>query len=170
MGLEEDIRFMQIAFEEARLAYSRGDVPVGAALRIDGRLIGMDGNTTRTLQEWSSHAEALVIKKYASAIQRAKKQEQYVELYTTLDPCLQCMGAIVLNRIDRVIYGCIDPNAGMAEFDPKQLKPWYSGHWPKLTGGVMRDESYALLTQYMQEREKDWGKILKLFEEMRKKW
>lgn len=166
--MDKDQEYMRVALNEAQLAYRRGDLPVGAALYIDDLLIGRDGNTATTLEEWWSHAESLVIRKYARAIQRAKKENRLVELYTTLDPCLQCMGAISLNRIDRIVYACRDPNGGASHIDPKTITPWYETHWPKIEIGVLMQESYDLITQYMREHEQRWGKILKTFEDMKK--
>jgi tRNA(adenine34) deaminase len=170
MSKDKDLEYMTMALEEAKISSERGDFPVGAVLSIDGVFVGRDGNTATTLQEWWSHAEAIVVHKYANRIKRARQDGQYVELYTTLDPCLMCMGAIVLNRVNRVVYACKDPNGGVAHMDPSCLTPWYEKKWPVLDKGPLRDESCDVLVDYMQKHEERWGRILEMFEDMRKEW
>ncbi len=165
---DRDSYFMRLALSEAQEGYNRDDFPVGAVLAVDGEYLGKGSNSTKTNREWSSHAESSLIRSFAPAIQRNKKDEKSIELYTTLEPCLMCLGTIVLNRITRIVYACPDPNGGAARLDPNQLGKWYVKKWPMIEQcNEFREESYILLTDYMRKHEK-WKNILASFEDMHK--
>ncbi len=164
-----DEKFMRIALDEAREGYERGDFPVGAVLTFDNIYRNKGNNSTRTNNEWSSHAEASLIRAHAPAIQMAVKEGQLVTLYTTLEPCFMCLGTSVLNRIGRIVYACPDPNGGAAGINPLSLSNWYKEHWPKIDSGMFKEESYFLLVDYMAKNKK-WKNVLKIFEEIPKDW
>ena len=165
MAENYDRGFMELAIVEAEQGYERGDFPVGAVLAFNGNLIGKVNNSNRTNNEWNSHAESLLIRTYASAIQSSVKKGGLVELYTTLEPCLMCLGSSALNRISRIVYACPDPNGGAAEIDVEMFPEWYKRKWPKIEKGDFRNESYNLLVNYMGKNE-TWKKVLKSFEKM----
>ena len=165
MAENYDRKFMKLAMREAEEGYERGDFPVGAVLTFNGRLIGKGNNSNRTNAEWNSHAESLLIGTYASAIQSCRKEMGLVELYTTLEPCLMCIGSSVLNRVSRIVYACPDPNGGAAGIDIEALPEWYARKWPEIEKGGFRSESYNLLVNHMRKH-KSWKRILKSFEKM----
>ena len=165
----EDERFMKIALRDAEEGARRGDFPVGAALVINGKLIGSANNSNYTNEAWNNHAESSLINLFAHAIQIHKKREGEIELYTTLEPCLMCLGACVLNRVDRIVYACPDPNAGAARLDPKNLAGWYQRHWPIIESGIFSEEAHKILVDYMREQE-SWKKPLVHFEKMHQIW
>ena len=165
MATDYDRKFMRLAMREAEEGYKRGDFPVGAVLTFNGKLIGKGNNSNKTNDEWNSHAESLLIGTYASAIQRCRKENGLVELYTTLEPCLMCLGSSVLNRVSRIIYACPDPNGGAAGIKVRTLPKWYARKWPEIEKGDFRDESYNLLVNHMRKH-KSWKRILKSFEKM----
>ncbi len=161
-----DEEFMTIALDEARKSYERNDFPVGAVLVIDGILVGKGNNTQFTRQDWYSHAESQLIGKHASEIKKASKQLKSIHLYTTLEPCLMCLGTSVMNRISRIIYACPDPFGGVCGMKPPT--DWYEKKWPSIEHGILKDKSYNYLISYMISR-KDWEDVLQKFETMGEK-
>src|SRR5262249_53709274 len=106
-----DLRWMQQALEQARLAGERGEVPVGAVLVRDGERLACAGNRTVADRDPSAHAEILALRDAAG---RAGDHRLGGTLYVTLEPCLMCMGALVQARIDRLVFAARDPKAGAA--------------------------------------------------------
>jgi len=156
--------FMKYAFEEAKLAYSRGDIPVGAALTIDDKLIATAGNSTNTGNNWVSHAEFSLLDGFSGAIKSSRKGLNVV-LYTTWEPCLMCAGTALLGRVNKIIYACPDPQGGTSKIDLKYLGNWYEKKWPEFSAGTFNDESYNLLVKFMKEKKVIWGNLLKKLEE-----
>jgi tRNA(adenine34) deaminase len=157
--------FMKIALEEAEESYKRGYFPVGAVLVSNGKIIGQGNNSNATDKGWSSHAENVLIKRYSADIKELIKSGYSVDIYTTLEPCLMCLGTIVLNRISRVIYACPDPNGGATKLDPASLSAWYKKKWPVIERGVLKEESYQLLVNYMEKYDR-WENLLAQFQAM----
>src|SRR5205823_7201293 len=107
-----DEQWMAAALEEARIAVSAGEIPVGAIIVRAGVMLARAGNRTLRDQDPTAHAEALVIRD--AAAQLGSWRLDGCSLYVTLEPCAMCAGAIVLARLDRVVFGAWDLNAGMA--------------------------------------------------------
>ena len=165
---EEDKEFMKLALEEARKAFKKGNVPIGAVLVENNKLIDKAGNSQFNEDNWASHAEAKLIKENSSIIRKkVKKESSKLTLYTTLEPCLMCFGIIILHRISRIVYGCPDPFSGATHINPNNMSAWYNRHWPKIEGGLFKKESYDLMIEYMKNKE-DWKRVLAAFEKMRK--
>jgi len=159
-----DENFMEIAFNEAKNCYSRGDLPVGAVLTIDDKLEGVAGNSAKTNGNWVSHAENSLLQNISWKLKDNKKG--IAKLYTTWEPCLMCAGAAVLCRVDEIIYACRDSVGGIALFDSYLLGEWYSKHWPTFRKGPFERESYSLLVKYMEENKKIWGHFLEKFKKI----
>jgi len=104
------------AYEQAIIARNRGDVPVGAIIVIEGEIIGKKGNMTETNKDYFFHAENLLIQEYGDLIRKSKKE--HISIYSTLEPCLQCFGALVHNRFKLVYFACQDPVAGSVMMEP----------------------------------------------------
>ena len=102
--------WMGKALAQAARAEARGEVPIGAVIVHEGRVIARAFNCRETAQDPAGHAELLAIRKAARYLQRWRLTD--VTLYVTLEPCLMCTGAIILARIPTVVYGCHDPKAG----------------------------------------------------------
>ncbi len=171
-----DKTFMKLALKEAKKSFDNGEYPVGAVLVIDGKLIGSQGNVMSSNNEWVSHAENNLInncshiikKKYLPTIIDKSKKDVKIELYTTLEPCLMCLGTSILNRVSRIIYSCPDPHGGATKISKSNLSEWYSMRWPKIESGLFKKNSYNLLIKYMKnQKESYWGKTLKLFENLK---
>jgi tRNA(adenine34) deaminase len=160
---------MRLALEEAKIALNKGDYPVGAVLVIDREVVAKKRNRLHNDKDWVSHAELLLITENSKLIREKIKSGSKVELFTTLEPCLMCLGASVSNRISRIVFSCPDPHGGSTHLNPKQLTDWYARKWPKIEGGLLHKESYGLMIQFMKSKNTEtWNRILKLFEAMYK--
>ena len=106
----DDERFMLAALAEARAAWDDGDVPVGAVVVREGRIIARGHNQREKLEDPTAHAEMIALTAAASAVGRWRLDG--CSLYVTLEPCVMCAGAVVLARIERLVYGAHDPKAG----------------------------------------------------------
>jgi len=145
-----DERWMDEALDEARAASAAGEVPVGALIVRDGEVLARAGNRTVRDQDPTAHAEAIVIRAAAAALENWRLDG--CALYVTLEPCAMCAGAIVLARIDRVVFGAWDAKAGMAGSIADLLRHPRLNHRPQVLAGVRGDESAALLTKFFESR------------------
>ena len=141
---------MAAALEAARRAAATGEVPVGAAVLVDGRVISVAHNQTVARRDLTQHAELIAIQR---ALQRIGLDRlDQATLYVTLEPCAQCAGAIVLARVGKVVFGAYDPKAGMAGSVGDLLRHPKLNHQPEVQGGVMADECGALLADFFASR------------------
>ncbi len=141
---------MARALEQARLAALRSEVPVGAVLVREGRLIAEGHNRTVTDADPTAHAETVVLR--AAARAQGDFRLEGCTLYVTLEPCAMCAGALVLARVPRVVYGAADPKAGMAGSLGDLLRDPRLNHRAELTAGVLADASAALLRGFFRAR------------------
>ena len=141
---------MELALVEAVLARQAGEVPVGAVIVRDSEPIARAANRTVTDQDPTAHAETLAIREAARVV--GSWRLEGCTLYVTLEPCAMCAGAIVLARLDRVVFGAWDPKAGMAGSVGDLLRHPRLNHRPAVKGGVCEHECGALLTEFFRER------------------
>jgi tRNA(adenine34) deaminase len=141
---------MARALEQASMAAQRHEVPVGAVLVREGRLLAEGHNLTVTLVDPTAHAEAVVIRK--AAARQGDWRLEGTTLYVTLEPCTHCAGAILLARVPRVVFGAFDPKAGMAGSLGNLLQDARLNHRAELTPGVLADESAHLLKSFFRQR------------------
>jgi tRNA(adenine34) deaminase len=141
---------MALALEEARQAAARGEVPVGAIVVHDGRVIGEGHNLTQTLNDPSAHAEMMAIRVAAERLGHWRLLD--CTLYVTLEPCAMCAGAIVLARIPRLVFGAWDSKAGMCGSLENLVQDPRLNHRVALTAGVRETESAALLRDFFRRR------------------
>jgi tRNA(Arg) A34 adenosine deaminase TadA len=146
----EDASWMARAFEQARLAGSRGEVPVGAVLVCDGGLVAEGHNLTVTASDPTAHAEVVALRE-AARLQGDWRLEE-TTLYVTLEPCAMCAGAIVLGRIPRVVFAARDPKAGMVVSLGALLSDPRLNHRASVTEGVGAETSAELLRRFFRER------------------
>ena len=146
----DDRLWMGRALELARAAYVRDEVPVGAVLVREGRMVAEGHNRTFTDADPTAHAEVVVIRDAA----RAQGDFRLLDctLYVTLEPCAMCSGALVLARVPRVVYAATDPKAGMAGTLGNLLQDERLNHRCRLTGGVEAEASAELLRAFFRER------------------
>ena len=141
---------MAAALEEARAAASDGDVPVGAIIVREGAVLSRTSNRTVRDQDPTAHAELLAIRAAAQAL--GSWHLGGCTLYVTLEPCAMCAGAIVLSRLDRVVFGAWDDKAGMAGSVSDILRHPRLNHRPAVLGGVEENASSELLRAFFLER------------------
>lgn len=149
-GSLPDERWMRRALGLARAAAAEDEVPVGAVVVMDNTVVSEAYNRPRALNDPTAHAEILALRQAAHALGR--QWLTGATLYVTLEPCAMCAGAMVLARIDRLVYGAADPKAGMAGSladipgDPRL------NHRVEVTGGVLADPAGALLREFFRAR------------------
>ena len=141
---------MALALEHARGAETHGDVPIGAVIARDGEPLAAAGNERELRADPTAHAEILAIRAAAEALGGWRLPG--TTLYVTLEPCAMCAGAIVLARIPEVVYGAADPKAGAAGSVLDVLDRPELNHRPEVLGGVLADESAALLEGFFRSR------------------
>ncbi|HET7553859.1 MAG TPA: tRNA adenosine(34) deaminase TadA [Gemmatimonadaceae bacterium] len=146
----EDERWMRRALEEARGAIARGDVPVGAVVVRGGELLATAANRTVIDRDATAHAELLAIRD-ASRV-RGEWRLDDCTLYVTLEPCAMCAGALVLSRMERVVFGAWDEKAGMSGSVEDLLRHPRLNHRPQVRGGVLESECGALLSEFFSVR------------------
>ena len=150
MGEPEDERFMDLALDEARAALAAGEVPVGAVVVLDGRVIGRGHNQPLGLKDPTAHAEVLALR--AAAQVMGNYRLGGADLYATVEPCAMCCGAAVLARVARVVYGAPDPKAGAARTLYRLLEDARLNHQAAVRGEVRGEESAALLREFFQSK------------------
>jgi len=148
-AVRDDIYWMEKALREARKAAYRGEVPIGAVIVKDGVVIGRGYNLREGKRDPSAHAEMIAIRKAAKRLNQWRLAG--CVLYVTLEPCLMCMGAIILARFDRVVFGCHDPKGGAAGSlydlsDDRRLN-----HRVELTPRVREEECAAILSGFFAD-------------------
>jgi len=143
-------RWMAEALKEAREAAEAGDVPVGAVVVRDGRVIGRGHNQVERLQDPTAHAEILAIGAAAGAGESWRLED--ATLYVTLEPCTMCSGALLLARVGRLVYGAVDPRAGAVISTARLLVGNPYRHGMEIVGGICGDECGALLQDFFRAR------------------
>jgi len=146
----EDERWMAAAIGLARVAQQAGDVPVGAIVVRQAKAIAQTENRTVRLTDPTAHAEVLAIREAAAAL--GDERLQGCTLYVTLEPCAMCAGAIVLSRVDRLVFGAWDPKAGMVGSVGDVVRHPMLNHRAEVLGGVLADECAELLTSFFKLR------------------
>ena len=145
-----DEYFMRLALREAERALEHDDVPIGAVIVRDGEVIGTAHNEREIRADPTAHAEMLALREAARTLSSWRILEAV--LYVTLEPCPMCAGAIVLARVPRVIFGAADPKAGAAGSVVDVLSEPRLNHQPTVSGGLLADESAALLRDFFAPR------------------
>ena len=138
--------FMAEAFKEAEKAFLENEVPIGSVVVLDGRIIGRGRNQVEALKDPTAHAELLAIT--AAANESNDQRLSEAVLYTTLEPCPMCMGAILLSRIKEVVFAARDPRFGAAGSYVSLHNKSPFGPPPGITSGIMEKESGELLKRF----------------------
>jgi len=145
MELFDDVYFMKRAFQEAQLAYEEGEVPVGAVIVAQNRIIARAHNLTETLTDVTAHAEMQAIT--AASNQLGSKYLNQCTLYVTLEPCVMCAGALSWAQLGRLVYGASDEKRGFSRLAPHTLHAR-----TEVTGGVLGDDCADFITAFFQEK------------------
>ena len=150
MGESDEIDPMSRAFAEARAAAARGEVPVGAVLVRDGRVLASAGNRTLADRDPTAHAEMLVLR--AACRQMASERLPDCDLYVTLEPCAMCAAALSFARIRRLYWAAGDPKGGAVEHGPRFFGQPTCHHQPECYGGLRERESADMLRDFFADR------------------
>ena len=142
--------YMRIALEEARAAAERGEVPVGAVVVSDGRLIARAGNQTIAHCDPTAHAEIVALRIAAAAT--GNYRLLHATIYVTIEPCAMCAGAMIQARVAQLVYGADDPKAGAVRSCLAVLSHPQLNHRVEVTSGILQDEAATLLREFFAAR------------------
>ena len=141
---------MEAALGEAREAAERGEVPVGALVVIDGRVVAHAGNRTIAECDPTAHAEIVALRDAATAAGNYRLRD--ATIYVTIEPCAMCAGAMIQARVGRLVYGADDPKAGAVRSCLGVLDHPQLNHRVEVTSGILKDEAAALLREFFAAR------------------
>ena len=145
-----DETFMREALDEARRALDAGEVPIGAVVVVDGAIVGRAHNAPVALADPTAHAEVLALRE--AGTKTGNYRLSGATLYATVEPCAMCCGAALHARVARVVYGAADPKAGTVASLYRLLDDARLNHRAAAIGGVLGDESAALLRRFFESR------------------
>lgn len=141
---------MRIAIDQAKIAEENGDVPIGAVIVHKNQIIAKAYNQREQLKDPTAHAEIIALTQAAAALENWHLNG--CTMYVTLEPCPMCAGALVLARIDRLVYGCDDPKTGAVKSLYNIVTDGRLNHRLEVTSGVLAEECSELLQQFFQKR------------------
>lgn len=142
-----DEYFMRLALKEAEMALSENEIPIGAVIVANGKVIARAHNQTETLHDVTAHAEMLAIT--AAANQLGGKYLSGCTLYVTVEPCVMCAGAIGWAQLSRIVYGCREEKRGFSHFAPQALNPRAT-----ITAGVLENDCKAVMQDFFKRKRK----------------
>lgn len=145
INMEQDVKYMKMALEEAHLAAQKGEIPVGAVIVCGNRVIARTHNLTETLTDVTAHAEMQAIT--AAANYLGGKYLDGCTLYVTLEPCPMCAGAIGWAQLSRLVYGACDEKRGYTKFAPNVLHPKAT-----VTSGILAEECAELMKDFFKNK------------------
>ncbi len=145
-----DLDYMQLALEEARSSAVAGEVPIGAVLVREDKIIARSGNRTIRDNDPTAHAEIVVIREGAKMLNNYRLAN--TTLYVTLEPCAMCAGAMIQARICRIVYAADDPRAGAASSCFEVLSHPRLNHRVEVVSGMLAQESSTLLQSFFAAR------------------
>ncbi len=148
-----DEQFMRAAIDAAYIAQENGDVPIGTVIVHEGKIIAKAYNQREQLQDPTAHAEIVALTQAAAHLESWRLHG--CTLYVTLEPCIMCAGALVLARIDRVVYGCDDPKAGAVRSLYQILEDSRLNHRPEVVPGVLAEPCSELLKDFFRRRREE---------------
>ncbi|MBD0403388.1 nucleoside deaminase [Flammeovirga sp. EKP202] len=140
----QDIKFMRLALKEAENAFEEGEIPVGALVVANGKIIGKGYNQTEKLNDPTAHAEMLAIT--AATNHLGSRHLSDCTLYVTLEPCAMCAGAIFWAQIGRIVYGASDEKRGFTAYSEKLAHPR-----AKYTTGILEEECHEILMRFFKQ-------------------
>ena len=145
-------KFMSFALEEAKTAYEKDEVPVGAVIVKNGEIIGRGHNQRETLQCPTAHAEVLAVNNASQHLNAWRLHG--CTMYVTMEPCAMCAGALVLSRIDKVVFAISDPKGGACGTVFNIANEPKLNHSIQVVGGVCHEESLNLVQSFFREKRK----------------
>jgi tRNA(adenine34) deaminase len=148
--MDSDSAYMMQALEEARASAEAGEVPVGAILVHEGRILGRSGNRTIRDCDPTAHAEMVALREGSRALRNYRLAG--TTLYVTVEPCSMCAGAMIQARVPRLVYGCDDPKGGAVRSCFEVLAHPRLNHRVEVSAGVMSAECAAILRSFFAAR------------------
>ena len=160
MDYSEHKNYFDLAIAEAQKSFDLGCYPVGAVLVIDNGVVYSGGNSTVLSNSLVSHAENNLIIEHGSEIFEASKKRCKIKLYSTLEPCLMCLGSAVKNKITDIYYIQQDPHGGACNIDIETIGVRYKEIWPTIKQISYSDVPQQLLIKYLENDGSEWSKNL----------
>ena len=150
---KQDERYMQMAIEQARIAEENGDVPIGAVIVCGNQIIGKAYNQREQLNDPTAHAEIVALTQAAAALENWRLNG--CTMYVTLEPCPMCAGALVLSRMDKLVYGCDDPKTGACKSLYNIVQDERLNHRLEVTSGVLQEQCRQQLQEFFSRRREE---------------
>ena len=150
--MNKDERWMKVAISEANLAINEGEIPVGAVLIQNGKLVAKAHNQPILNHDPTAHAEVEVLRKAGKKLKNYRLSKS--TLYVTLEPCAMCLGAIMHARIERIVFGASDPKTGVCGSKADLTSEAFFTHKVKVDGGVLEEENKEILQSFFKSRRK----------------
>lgn len=147
---DKDQLYMQAAIKQAEIAEENGDVPIGAVIVHNNQIIAKAYNQREQLQDPTAHAEIIALTQAAAALENWHLNG--CTMYVTLEPCPMCAGALVLSRMDRLVYGCDDPKTGAVKSLYQIVTDGRLNHRLEVTSGVMADQCRKILQEFFSRK------------------
>ncbi|MDD5063878.1 MAG: tRNA adenosine(34) deaminase TadA [Phycisphaerae bacterium] len=147
---DKDEFYMQAAIKQAEIAEENGDVPIGAVIVHKNQIIAKAYNQREQLQDPTAHAEIIALTQAAAALENWHLND--CTMYVTLEPCPMCAGALVLSRMDKLVYGCDDPKTGAVKSLYNIVTDERLNHRLEVTSGVMADECSKILQKFFARK------------------
>lgn len=149
-GMNDDENYMRAALEEAEKAFALGEVPIGAVVVMDGKIIAAAHNMRETWMDATAHAEMIAIRDACAKLERWRLTG--ATLYVTIEPCPMCAGGLVMSRVDRVVYGSADSKAGAVESIFNITDHPALNHRLTVMEGVLGEECRDLMKRFFRQR------------------
>jgi len=148
--MEADLQFMNAAMDEARAAAAAGEVPIGAVIVHEGKIVARSGNRTIRDTDPTAHAEIVVLREAARVLGNYRLAGATV--YVTIEPCSMCAGAMIQARVARLVYGADDPKGGAVRSCFAVLTDSRLNHRVEISSGVLAGECAAIIQTFFAER------------------
>lgn len=143
-----DKKYLDLAISIARQTADLGNYPVGAVLTIDDTLVDSAGNEINTKQSYVQHAENSLIIRNGQILSEAFQANANIVLYSTLEPCIQCLGAAVTNHVNKIVYIQSDPNGGACNMSHDNIGDWYKHAWPEILHLPISEEPKDMMISF----------------------
>lgn len=147
--MDEKIKFMKEALKEAQKSYKKEEIPVGAIIVKDGKIIARGHNLKETKTDPTKHAEIIAIQKACKKLQTWRLTG--CTMYVTLEPCSMCAGSLIQSRLDKVVIGTMDEKTGACGSVLNLLSDYKFNHTVQIETGIMQEECKTILQQFFKE-------------------
>ena len=145
-----DKKCLRLAIKVAEDTFKKGNYPVGAVLAVDNKIIDQVGNQINQNRSFTNHAENLLIMNNGTRLYEAWKTKKTISLYSTLEPCIQCLGASVTNHINKIFYIQKDPNGGACDLKHDNIGLWYKKTWPEIIYAPISEKPLTMMTDFFK--------------------